>query len=335
MLKYIFLILILFNKSYSLINPFLNEWHCVGIINNIDFSKPYSFNVGELPLILWKKNDDTLSSVLNICKHMGSTLNNAKITNKGCLKCQYHGFEYEENDFFGKTIIHEGKIFWAYKPTIKKPYSVPFFYNKQYEKSFLEVEMPCSLQDAAYNTMDILHPAYVHNNLLGFGNNIPPTNIKNFYYKSDKKMVGLSFDYSATSLATIGTNYTKNFHMYRYPSFTWSRVTTNKNNHLIIAVNLLPVGVKKTKWFVTICHNYFKNPIEKKILKLMAISILSQDYLQMTNQYLENNLKKEVLFDKNFDNEEIVLWLNNFFYKNYEYIDMEECIKLYKNFKNN
>ena len=56
-------------------------------------------------------------------------------------------------------------MFWSYKPTQEKPESIPFFNSPDYETSFLEVEMSCSLQDSAYNTMDLLHPEFVHNNL--------------------------------------------------------------------------------------------------------------------------------------------------------------------------
>ena len=349
----------------SLLNPFFNHWHCVGIQEKINFNKPYSFCVGDLELVLWKNNPslDTFSTTLNICKHMGSRLDNAQITKKGCLKCPYHGLEYNaENprDVIGKTVLHEGKIFWSYQPTQEKPYSIPFFNSPQYATSFLEMEMPCSLQDSAYNTMDLLHPEFVHNNLFGFGSTIPPRNVQ-FYnydnYTHRSPSIGLSFDYYSKSFVTRGFTHTDNFHLFVYPSFTWSRVSfpkmimpnacaaslkapkdskfrfkTSDKNHLIISVNFLPTGVKQTKWFVTICHNFYKNPFEKRFLQLMALSILTQDYCQMKNQAVETDLKQAVLFGKKFENEDPVLWLNRYFTEQYKYVDMTDCVELYEDF---
>uniref|UniRef100_A0A6C0DCS8 Rieske domain-containing protein n=1 Tax=viral metagenome TaxID=1070528 RepID=A0A6C0DCS8_9ZZZZ len=308
---------------------FFNHWHCIGIKNKIDLSKPYKVNIGELPLVLWNdKKNNKLITTINICKHMGSRLDNGVITESGCLKCQYHGLEMSNLDNFGETIEYQGKIFWSYKPKNKKPGSIPFYNNKEYETSFLEIDMDCSLTDSAFNTMDIRHPEYVHNKIVGFGNNIYPTNIK-YYNWTDQ--IGLSFDYSSNRIMrqiNDNTRKTSNFHMYQYPSFTWSRVSFNEK-HLIIGVNFLPLGKKKTRWYVTLCHNYYKSEIGKKIMKLLALTILSQDFIQMYNQYEDNELKKLILFNHKFVDEEPILELNRLF-KNYEYPDVNLCAELYK-----
>jgi nitrite reductase/ring-hydroxylating ferredoxin subunit len=230
------------------LESFFSHWHCIGIKENIDLSRPYKINIGELPLVVWQnKETGKLTSAINICKHMGSKLDNGVITNNGCLKCQYHGLENSHEDRFGETIIHDGKIFWSYKPITYKPYSIPFFNNRNFVTSFLEMDMECSLTDSAYNTMDLRHPENVHNKIVGFGNNIPPQNIK--YYKyNDSKRIGLSFNYFSNKVIrkmNKDTLITKNFHMYIYPSFSWSKVTfnkNNKNNDLIIGVDLLPLN---------------------------------------------------------------------------------------------
>jgi hypothetical protein len=97
--------------------------------------------------------------------------------------------------------------------------------------------------------------------------------------------------------------------MYLYPSFSWSKVSF-LDKHLIIGVNLLPLSNKKTRWFITICHNYYKTEIGKEFMKSLALIILSQDFKQMKNQFPENDLKKEVLFDKTFKDEEVEKFLN-------------------------
>jgi len=175
----------------QIINPVLNNWHCVGVHDKIDFTKPHVFNIGELPLVLWKNGEGGFSTTLNVCKHMGSKLHNAKIAENGCLKCNYHGLEYGNGDSLGKTVLHEGKLFWAYEPNKRPLPSTPFYYNKNYVSSIIEIDMYCSLKDSAMNAMDIRHQEYVHNNLFGFGSNIPASNIKHYEYKTNKNAVGL------------------------------------------------------------------------------------------------------------------------------------------------
>lgn len=314
-------------------NTFFNNWICVGIKENMDLTKPYSINIGELPLVIWKSKDNKLASNINICKHMGSKLDNGIITENGCLKCQYHGLENTYEDRFGEVVEHDGKIFWAYEPKKKKPFSIPFFNNADYEKSFLEITMDASLTDSAFNTMDLRHPEYVHNKVFGFGNVIPPQNIKEYKYLSGDR-VGLSFDYSSNSvMRSINDNvrFTQNYHMFIYPTFSWSKVTFN-NKNLIIGVNLLPLENKKTKWYITICHNYYKSGFGKEFMKFLASVILSQDFAQMKNQYKENELKRTMLFDHKFKDEEIILWLKDMF-KNYEYPGVNYCVQLYNDFK--
>jgi len=215
-----------------------NHWTCIGIIKKIDFSQPYVSNIGELPLVTWKDTKtNKVMSTINICKHMGSRLNNAKITSDGCLECQYHGKKMSSADVFGETMEHEGKLFWAYEPVEKHPPKTPYYYNKEYETSFLEIDMEGSMIDSALNMMDVRHPEYVHNKLFGFGSNIPPTKLIHYKYP-DANLLGLSFQYQSSKIVQSmndAVTLTKNFHMYKYPSFTWSKVSFLKKE-LIISV---------------------------------------------------------------------------------------------------
>jgi phenylpropionate dioxygenase-like ring-hydroxylating dioxygenase large terminal subunit len=308
---------------------FFKNWNCIGIKENLDFSKPLPIRIGDLPLIIWKnKYTEEYMSAINVCKHMGSKLDNGNIMDNGCLQCPYHGLEITKKDTFGEVVEHEGKLFWAKDPIEKKPYSIPFYNNKDYVHSFLQIDMDCSLQDSVYNTMDVRHPEYVHNKIVGFGSNIPPKNLQQFKYK-DNKRVGLKFDYESNQMMkNINDNVktTHNFHMFIYPTFSWSRVSFD-NKHLIIGVNLLPLTPKKTRWMITICHNYYKSKWGQEFIKMLALTILTQDYYQMINQYEENDLKKQMIFKKVFPNEEVILWLYEMF-KNYSYPSIEECVKI-------
>jgi phenylpropionate dioxygenase-like ring-hydroxylating dioxygenase large terminal subunit len=323
---------ILVATAYS---PLFRHWTCIGIRSQIDFSKPYKTNIGELPLVVWENPvNGALTTALNICKHMGSRLDVGKITPMGCLKCPYHGLEFSHEDRFGETVEHEGKVFWAYNPVKPTPYSVPFFRNRAYEKSFLKIDMDCSLTDSAYNTMDFRHPEFVHNKVVGFGNVIPPSNVKHWVYDLAKDRVGLSFDYASNRIMrTINDNVrsTRNYHMYMYPTFSWSKVSFEKK-HLMIGVHLQPLGPKKTRWYITLCHNYYDSTLGKEFMKALAMTILNQDYMQMRDQAAESALKREVLFEHVFKDEEPILHLKRWF-ADYQYPDIDQCVELYKDFR--
>lgn len=325
----IILLLTTFIYGYK---PIFNHWTCIGIPENIDFSKPYKINIGDLPLVVWQdKNTGQFITRINICKHMGSKLDNAAITSNGCLKCKYHGLEHTHEDRFGETMVHEGKLFWAYKPAQKKPPSIPFFGNPDFVHSFLEIDMDCSLIDSAMNTMDLRHPEYVHGGVFGFGNSVPPRNIAQYKYSDE--CVGLSFDYSSKNTIrklSMDTKETNNFHMFVYPTFSWSKVSFHRNKHLMIGVNLLPLENKKTRWYITVCNNYLKTYAQQQFMKMLATTILSQDYHQMRNQHVEDALKRQIMFEHIFDDEEVILWIRDMF-REYRYPDIQACVDLYKN----
>lgn len=306
-------------------DPFFQHWHCIGIKEFIDSTKPFKVQIGELPLVLWKGKSQW-HTTLNVCKHMGAQLDNGIVTHNGCLKCTYHGLEMTPQDQFGQVKEHEGKIFWAYEPHRKTPFHTPFFENKQFETSFLQIDMDASLRDSAFNTMDLRHPEYVHQG--GFGSNIPATKVKHYRFRES---VGLGFEYeSNTMMKTVNeqTRITHNFNMYYYPSFVWTRVTF-KEKQLIIAVNFLPLEPKKTRWFITICHNYYKTPMGKNMMKGLASLILSQDFFQLKNQYPENALKSAILFGHAYEDEDALLLLYEQF-KEYQFPTIEKSLELFK-----
>ena len=318
------------------VNDFFRHWHCIGLSKNVNTKMPFVANIGDLPLVVWRNSakPGDLSTTINICKHMGSKLNNAKITENGCLKCQYHGFEYTKTDTVGQTVEHEGKIFWAYEPHCTRPHSIPYYYNPEYETSHLQIDMESSLIDSALNTMDIRHPEYVHR--LGFGSSNPPQNIKQYNYQNkntDAQSVGISFDYISNGIMqTLNNNVkiTHNHHMYIYPTFSWSHVQFNKKS-LLIGVNLLPLSKDRTRWFITIVHNYYKTDIGKRFMQILANTILNQDYIQMRNQAADTPLKRAIMFNKIFEDEETILNLYTLFSK-YEYPNIQMAADLYKDF---
>ena len=334
------------NASVSVSGYLAGSWHCVGLLDRVDWSKPYANRVGELPLVFWKGPAKKVRSTLNICPHLGSQLDGGRVTPWGCIKCPYHGLELDggggdadaNGAGFGQTCEHEGKLFWSYEPTKPRPPSTPFFHNREFQTSFLEIDMPCSLPDSAYNTLDLHHPQFVHNRfLLGFGNDVPPKRIRHWTYPRQPDLVGMSFDYKTLNpvLTTAHANYTRNFHAFRFPSNTWSMVSFDKEpgappQHLVIAVDFLPLAERKTRWYVTVAHNYPVMWHTRSLMDFMASNILKQDKEQMTRQAPESELKRLAMFQMTLGNEESIWKLKELFQKKYKYPSAEEAALLYK-----
>jgi hypothetical protein len=68
-------------------------------------------------------------------------------------------------------------------------------------------------------------------------------------------------------------------------------------------------------------------------MKFIASIILGQDFVQMKNQHKEDKLKKAMLFDHKFKDEEVILWLKDMF-ASYEYPNEDQCVEIYNEYKN-
>ena len=325
------LVFIVGTRTTNAYNSFFNHWHCVAFTRDLDHRRPHAVRVGDLPLIIWRDNADKLHSALNICPHMGSRLDNGKILSNGCLQCQYHGLELKGTTHqYGEIVDFQDRIHWSWRPQNPSPHTIPFFENPDYAKTTIQIDMDASLNDCAYNTMDILHPELIHGGLFGFGNSQPAQNIREFNYSKDKT-VGLEFEYASNQMMRLlhSAKTTHNFHMYFYPTFTWSKVSFLKNN-LIIGVNLLPISPQKTRWFVTVAHNYYTDETGKMIINGLARKILFDDWLQMKNQAPDSYIKRSRLFRHVFANEGVIMRLRDLF-REYRYPDEAEIEKMENN----
>lgn len=90
-------------KSAFILPQIVREWHPIAIEKNIDKSKPYVYNIGKLPMVLWYDNNNNPLSTINICKHLGARLDNG-IINDGCLHCSNHLTSYNSSDAVGNII---------------------------------------------------------------------------------------------------------------------------------------------------------------------------------------------------------------------------------------
>jgi hypothetical protein len=320
---FIFLFTLLSTSNGFSIPSFFKYWHCVGIKYNIDYSKPYKYNVGELPLVLWKDKKGNLISTVNICKHMGEKMDKGTVID-GCLQCPYHGVQHTKNDKFGETIVHEDKIFWSYEPIKSIPTKIPGFDFYNFEHSIVQMDIDTAMQDCIFNTIDLNNHKFTHNGIFGFGtSNMIIKNVNTFKYED---RVGIYFKYIAKKTIKLFQKYeqeTDNQNVFVYPSSGWYKVTTNSVNKLIVGFNFLPISQNKTRLFITILKNHYKaTSFEKEIFTFLTKQILNQ------NKMKNNQLKKSLIFKKYLQNDDAI-WLVKENMKQYKYPNIDECVKLY------
>lgn len=306
-----------------------NEWHCIDFVKNIDKSKPFAYNVGDLSLVSWFHKNQSYTT-LNICNHMGSKLDHGKVKGN-CLVCPYHGLKYNDNMTFGKSLVFQDKLWWSYSPKKNLPPAIPFYNTHNYQTTTMKVHIDANIVDCAFNLMDINHPAYVHNNIFGFGSNVPPTDVKTVIYPHNKDKLGLSFIYKSNSIhLKRELRRCKNFDIYEYPYTTWSRVSLPNDKHLFVNINMLPISLHKTQWLVTLKHNFWNtNVIEQYMMAFAANCIIWQDKNQLAKQATTSELKKLVMFQTDLGNENHFKFLKDMFAK-YEYPDTRKVLELYK-----
>jgi phenylpropionate dioxygenase-like ring-hydroxylating dioxygenase large terminal subunit len=75
---------------------FKPAWHCVGLMSELPRDGSYrTFDLFGNPILLWHK-DGQVHAYLNVCSHRYSMLTSKASGACDRLKCQYHGWEYDE-----------------------------------------------------------------------------------------------------------------------------------------------------------------------------------------------------------------------------------------------
>jgi len=251
----VILSLILFNlvnslafTQYSSVLPF-RHWHCIDFIKNIDKQKPYIFNVGDLHLISYFKNNNTILT----------NVNNHKSLNKYS----------NTNISFGNTLIHQNKLWWSYNPRTIKPPSV-FFHNK-YDSIEFKIDIHTNLIHCISNVLNLDTSNDIHHNIYGLTNDYFMANTKIYTYPHSKRpQYAVSYNYiNSKKVHRISV-----FQKFEYPYQTWTRVKLSTNNKFYVNINHLPLSSNKTRLFVTFYHNLYKKTHIKNLLNYIIDIIL-------------------------------------------------------------
>jgi nitrite reductase/ring-hydroxylating ferredoxin subunit len=251
---------------------FVREWHPIGIENQIDRSKPFVFNIGKLPMVLWYDKNDPIAT-LNICKHLGAKLDNA-IINNGCLHCSNHLTGYNQTDALGKVVSKNGMLWWSFKSYTRNPIS-----NFKKEEKKLDIHHI----DINVNLLNVILE-FVHSN-----NKIKARARKNKFLFYEKLF-----------------NAEHRFY-YKYPYYLKGSI----NNKINYTINFLPLEENKTRLFITIANNIDAKVFMNYFLNAKLNNLNNYDnnttnlkYMIMFKEHNDHIKKIYMLFDKySFPNE--------------------------------
>lgn len=272
--KLFILINCIINSSSFILPQIVREWHVIGIDNNIDKTKPYVYNIGKLPLVLWHNNKNDPYSTINICKHLGAKLDTG-IINNGCLICPNHLTKYNESDAIGNVISKNGLLWWSFKSNTKNPPSIFNNNSSNFHQVFVDINV---------NLVNVV---------LEFIYSINKNKIKNVKNKF----------FFTESLYNSEHRF-----FYKYPYYLKGSI----NRKINYVINFTPLEENKTRLYITINNNidtkifinYFLN---NKLHNLKNYD--NNNYLKylivLKNENTHNYMKKiYLLFDKySFPNE--------------------------------
>ena len=289
----------LFENTYAYILPqTFKEFHPIGIFKSINTKKPYTYNLGTLPMILWFDKNNNPNSMINTCKHLGNNLKDSTIKN-GCLVCPFHKSSYNETDKFGSTIIKDGLIWWNYKSQLKIPPSLPLSSNEMNKDSYKTINFKT---DININIISfVLNFMYLYN-----------LNVK--YLFKNKKMLITSYNNNHTL---------KLFYKYPYTiivSNTFNYQFMNNDHKLVKSVfmiNILPISTNKSRLYITVKYkngfvNYLINIIHSFIIKLFIYNLK----FKLEKSYNNFLFKQDLMFKHKNNNDDYLIKINDC-YKNY------------------
>lgn len=257
------------------------EWHPIGIYSNINKNKPFIFNIGTLPMILWFANKTENPIVMpNVCKYIGNNLKNSNIENGKLLSPIYRQV-YDESDNFGSIIKSNGLLWWSYKSNSK----LPFTANK-----INELITPYNYQiDINIDLISFIL------NFISFFNNDYDSNV-NYYHNKQKKEIFIN---------------NSNFKIiFKYPYTIIIRTNQFKSSHII---SILPLNYNKLRLFITTYSpfTYLFSLIYFNYMKMLFETQITTDNLYIKNFFL---------FKKGINNKNKYLEIIYTYFKDYMFL---------------
>lgn len=269
------------------------EWHPIAISKSINIKKPFIFNIGHLPMILWFANNKS-NVMINSCKHLGNNLKDSKINN-GCLVCPFHKQSYNQTDNLGSIANSNGLLWWSYKSNYKNPFSIIKTEDKPYN---FQIDINNDLISFILNFISL----FDNNNT----NNANNTN--HYYHNKNKKIV------------MITNNDFKI--LFKYPYSIIIKMNKFKG---VFMISILPLSFDKLRLFVT-TYNPYSN-----LLSFLYMNYIKKIFENNNENPNRNYVKNFLLLSKGINDKNKYLEIINEMFKNYDILNDYTIINFMRN----
>lgn len=246
------------------------EFHPIAIHNHINKNKPFFFNIGKLPMILWF-NDNKPITTINSCKHLGNNMNDGYIKNN-CFICPFHKTTYNNSDNFGTINIKDGLVWWNYKSFYNKPPSLPLIDKNNDNYNTINFKLNYNINFINF----IINLIYINDDFK-----------INYIAKNKKLFIKTKNDFKKIRI------------FYKYPYSIIVDIQFQLNIKSSFMINLLPIAIDKTRLYITIKYkkgffNYIYNSINAFIIKYYLI--------KFKNKYENSNNDIKLTYLTSFKN---------------------------------
>ena len=253
-----------------------------------------------LDLVAWRTRVGTAVIQANRCAHRSAKLSLGTIK-KDCIKCPYHGIEYNHNgecSFVPEvqkavpalhiqtfTVTEENDFIWLWlgeQPPQQKPQwfenlSAAWVYSERSE------QWPMHFSRWVENEMDMVHLPFVHHNTIGKG--MDPARKSTFEFSAGSMI--LDFNYGKPGPRN------KDFAEFRYPNIWQLGVSTK----MFLMMAFAPVDEQETKLYFRTYRTFGKLPLIRRLVDLgidkFNAKVVAQDKRVVLSQPPTNTAYQE------------------------------------------
>jgi phenylpropionate dioxygenase-like ring-hydroxylating dioxygenase large terminal subunit len=171
-------------QMYKTSGLLVNHWYAVGQSKKFKPEVPVSVTVFEIPLVVWRMKEGSLTTILDRCNHRNAPLSKGKIINN-CIVCPYHGWTYNHNgqcidipsegpnkDRIPNKRVESFPVREAYgliwvwmgedKSPMEEPFEMPLMKELGWHSYYMETKFNSNVTDLVENFMDVPHTVFVH-----------------------------------------------------------------------------------------------------------------------------------------------------------------------------
>ncbi len=167
---------------------FANVWTAVTLARRLGRKKPLAVRLAGEKVVFFRGADGQAAALLDRCPHRGVSLSLGKVTERGCLECPFHGWQFDgdgravhvplnpdakkERLGAGRLPVREaGGLLWIHTAPgadpADEPALPPALVQRALALTYLEVEWKAHWTRAMENMLDSPHVPFLHRRTIG------------------------------------------------------------------------------------------------------------------------------------------------------------------------